>query len=331
MLERTQPGAGATAKSFAWINAGFWNDALSYHRLKCLGIDAYRILERDLAGALKINWGGSVQWQSVPARATRLRDQVRAHQQWGYPTQLVDEAGLRRLEPQLAPGPLLAAAHCDQEASVDPLHAVEVLTSRARALGAAVVYPADVTALDIRSGRVRGVRTASAQFDADVVVLAAGVDTAAVASLADLRVPLENRSGLLAHTTPRTPPIGRVVVSPTVSLIPRHDGRTVAAARFANAAMEPSREMGERMLEDAQRYLPSAGRLELDRVTLGWQAEPSDGHPILGFSNEGSDVYLAVTGSGVTLAPIIGRLAALEILDGVRVEMLEPYRLSRFV
>ena len=34
--------------------------------------------------------------------------------------------------------------------------------------------------------------------------------------------------------------------------------------------------------------------------------------------------------SGVTLGPLIGRLAAMEILDGVRVEPLAPYRIERF-
>jgi glycine/D-amino acid oxidase-like deaminating enzyme len=32
----------------------------------------------------------------------------------------------------------------------------------------------------------------------------------------------------------------------------------------------------------------------------------------------------------VTLGPLIGELAAHEILDGVQVEMLAPYRPSRF-
>ena len=34
--------------------------------------------------------------------------------------------------------------------------------------------------------------------------------------------------------------------------------------------------------------------------------------------------------SGVTMSPLIGRLAAIEILDGVKAEPLESYRLSRF-
>jgi glycine/D-amino acid oxidase-like deaminating enzyme len=37
-----------------------------------------------------------------------------------------------------------------------------------------------------------------------------------------------------------------------------------------------------------------------------------------------------LTHSGVTLAPLIGQLASIEILDGVRVEALDPYRTERF-
>lgn len=43
-----------------------------------------------------------------------------------------------------------------------------------------------------------------------------------------------------------------------------------------------------------------------------------------------ANLYIVVTHSGVTLASILGELVTREILDSVSVEMLEPYRLSRF-
>ena len=43
-----------------------------------------------------------------------------------------------------------------------------------------------------------------------------------------------------------------------------------------------------------------------------------------------ANVYIALTHSGVTLAPLIGELAAMEIVDGVTVKMLSPYRPDRF-
>ena len=49
-----------------------------------------------------------------------------------------------------------------------------------------------------------------------------------------------------------------------------------------------------------------------------------------GFSAAAPQIYIVVMHSGVTLAPVVGRLAATEILDGVSVELLEPYRLERF-
>ena len=42
------------------------------------------------------------------------------------------------------------------------------------------------------------------------------------------------------------------------------------------------------------------------------------------------DVYLSVMHSGVTLCPVVGRLASLEILDRVDVDLLKHYRYERF-
>jgi glycine/D-amino acid oxidase-like deaminating enzyme len=57
---------------------------------------------------------------------------------------------------------------------------------------------------------------------------------------------------------------------------------------------------------------------------------PKDSFPIVGFPDGRRDIYLTVMHSGITLGPLVGRLAAMEILDGVRIEPLAPYRLERF-
>ena len=40
--------------------------------------------------------------------------------------------------------------------------------------------------------------------------------------------------------------------------------------------------------------------------------------------------YVAAMHSGITLSPFIGQVAAMEILDGAHVDLLKPYRPSRF-
>jgi len=58
---------------------------------------------------------------------------------------------------------------------------------------------------------------------------------------------------------------------------------------------------------------------------------PLDGYPVLGFVNAVPNVYIALTHSGITLAPLIGELAAIEIVDNVRAEVLSAYRVERFI
>jgi glycine/D-amino acid oxidase-like deaminating enzyme len=58
---------------------------------------------------------------------------------------------------------------------------------------------------------------------------------------------------------------------------------------------------------------------------------PLDGFPVLGFTAAVTNLYIAVMHSGVTLAPLVGELATMEIVDGARVEMLTAYRPERFV
>ena len=69
---------------------------------------------------------------------------------------------------------------------------------------------------------------------------------------------------------------------------------------------------------------------ELDRLTLGFRPMPSDGLPIVGYVPGSAHIYLAVMHSGVTLAPIMGRLISRELLSDDGTDALRPYRPERF-
>ena len=149
--------------------------------------------------------------------------------------------------------------------------------------------------------------------------------------MAGLSVPLVDSPGMLAHTVSGSRLIDRVILSTGAHMKQKVDGRIVVGAGFEGSrGNDHSREAGERILDKAARFLPALGTVDLDRVTLGWRPLPKDGHPVVGFSEGCSSVYLTVMHSGMTLAPLVGRLAAVEILDRVQVELLEHYRLSRF-
>jgi glycine/D-amino acid oxidase-like deaminating enzyme len=183
----------------------------------------------------------------------------------------------------------------------------------------------------MRNGRQRAVKTSTGDDAADVHVIACGTDPPRVAAMAGLTVPLTRSPGILVHTTPQPRAIDRILLSPIGNIKQKVNGRIVTGLDFGPAAVETtSREHGEQFLKRMSAVLPPLAGAELDKVTLGLRPLPKDGEPIIGFPQGRRDIYLTVMHSGITLGPLVGRLAAIEILDGVQVDPLALYRLERF-
>jgi len=53
---------------------------------------------------------------------------------------------------------------------------------------------------------------------------------------------------------------------------------------------------------------------------------PADGLTVAGHVDDGGRLYVVATHSGVTLAPLLGRIAAAEIVDETLNEVLGPFR-----
>ena len=79
-----------------------------------------------------------------------------------------------------------------------------------------------------------------------------------------------------------------------------------------------------------RRRFRGAERVTSIDARVGWRPMPADGMPIVGFTPDAPDLYLAVMHAGVVMAPIVGRLATGEIVAGDEAEALAPCRLSRF-
>ncbi len=330
ILEKQRPGSGATGDSFAYLNAST-KQPRSYYDLNLFGIEGWRRLELELGDQLPIQWGGAVYWRSGKERAEKLLATLRTYQQWGYAGHDVDEAEIKRLLPHVFSGPVTAGVFYEQEGTLDPLIAVNALLQRAQALGAKVQFPTEVTGLGVADGRVRVVRTTQWDIEADVFVIAAGTGSQQLASLAGVNLPLVESPGVLAHSKAQGALLDRVAFSPTMSFKQLPDGRIVASGSYEGSNFKSNAKTeGEQILKDVSAFLPSAGGIALDWVSIGHRVMPSDGFPIVGFADGHRNLYVAATHSGITLAPIIGQLASQEILDGVTADLLSPYRPSRF-
>jgi glycine/D-amino acid oxidase-like deaminating enzyme len=263
--------------------------------------------------------------------AIRLRNDIARHEAWGYSVHSIEAAEIPALLPSLTPGPVDAACFADQEGTVDPMHALTVFLAHTKALGARIEYPAEVTGIATSNGRVTAVESTRGTFPCDFLVLAAGVDTERLARLVNVNVPLKDSPGALAHSKPCGRLLDRVALAPGANIKQNLDGRIVTGTDFGGTPVsDTSREFGMGLLKNAERFLPKLSSVELETVTLGHRVLPKDDLPIVGFAESRPNLYIAAMHSGMTLSPIVGQLAAMEILDGADVDLLRPYRPSRF-
>lgn len=345
LVERHGPAAGATGRSFAWINASFTKQPRHYHNLNRLGVHAFRDLHRELGPELPASWGGTIEWYTNPERADELRRMAGLQQEWGYPIRMINDQEIARMEPALNPGKLLAGAFSEIEGQVDAAGATRLLLRRAQQAGARIVYPCEVGEIVAREGGYL-LRTSRGELNCRTLVLASGVDTERLAAMAGVKAPLVPAPGITVRTTPQVISIRSVLVTEDSHLRRDLDGRFVIGDDFGppeNTIHQhlkdhprdfPDRSYarihGERIRAGAAKFLPGLGGAGIEKVSICWRPMPKDGFPIVGFVTGAERLYLAVTHSGVTLGPLIGQLAALEILDGAKVDLLSNYRPGRF-
>jgi glycine/D-amino acid oxidase-like deaminating enzyme len=346
LLEKSQFAAGASGTSFAWINANFTKQPRDYHVLSRLGVLGWHTLRQQIGDALPVRFGGTLEWYANPQRGKEMTRLVRQQLGWGYPVELLPQDAIARREPALQPGPSVATAFSVLEGAVDSARATRVLLDEAVKAGATVRHSSGVEA--IATATPGGVRVSTSQGDvvADHVVIASGVDTAAVAALAGVTVPLKSSPGVVVRSVPLPPMVNGVMATEDSHFHQQLDGRVIMGDDYSPPAKVelhqllqqhprdfPTTEIagkhGVRIRGQAARYLPALADAEVESVSLCWRPMPRDEYPIIGFAPGSSRVYVTVTHSGVTLAPIIGALAAIELLDGVKVDLLAPYRLQR--
>jgi glycine/D-amino acid oxidase-like deaminating enzyme len=331
VLEKNGPASGTTKNSFAWLNAS-GKAPRNYYDFNLAGMLGWRRLELEIGAELPMQWGGGVSWlEATSDQVAERRKRLSQRQSWGYPVYEVDAERVRQLVPGSRPGDMGFGQFCDIEGTVDPVAATKVLVEKAKQLGATLVYPCEVTGLDAGSGKIQGVQTTKGKFEADYLVLAAGNDTPRITKMVGFDVPLIESKGILAHTKPHQKCLERVIMIPGTDAKQHLDGRIVTGRDFGESGNRaPTVELGQSYVDTLSKFLPAAAGAEIEFMTLGYRVMPKDGHPIIDRAPRIPNMHVVAQHSGMTCAPIVGQLVAMEVLDQVKVDLLEPYRLSRF-
>ncbi len=344
VLEKSDPGLGASGHSFAWLNS-FGKDPVGYHNLNCRSMDMWHRFAHALDRDIGFQCGGQLRWENTDEGARALRQRVKQLQERGYACRTITAAEMHQLEPGLLPGTVKAASLSQADGCVEPLKAIEACLEKTRERGAAVHMRTPVTGMSLGNGtntsrQVKALITPCDEFNCDIVVLAGGIHTKQLAAMAGVSIPQQESPGVVVRTTPCPPLLCCVsVIHAPKSDVHRRDVHlrqssdgTLAIGQGSQESLnrDDSQEHADELLDRARHYLPSISDASAIPVPVGYRPMPIDGFPVLGFVSAVPNLYVAFMHSGVTLAPLVGEFAAREIVDGARIKMLKPYRPERF-
>jgi glycine/D-amino acid oxidase-like deaminating enzyme len=329
---------GTSAASFAWLNSAE-KRPLGYHQLNVAGMDEWRCLADELELEAYVHRSGGIAWAEDDSGREALRAQVERLSRWGYAVEVIPPAMARR--------------HWAPDLLFDPDRVQEVVVKRDEGWVAAApvihsllervartrghVDPEARVSGFLRDGeRVIGVEIAPGErWEAGWVLNCAGPEADRVAALAGVTLPLRREPGLLVATEPLPTCLHPVVHAPAGPFRPDGAGRLLLLTDLVApgdpierpAPSLPPPDAGA-LLDRIATVLPAARGARVEAARLGVRPMPPDGHPIVGPLLPG--LYVAVTHSGITLGPLLGRLVAAELLTGAPHPRLAPYRPDRF-
>ncbi|MEM7130300.1 MAG: FAD-dependent oxidoreductase [Chloroflexota bacterium] len=343
IVDAAEPGKGTTRISFAWLNA-FGKNPFHYHDINRRSMEMWERFVRRIGAVDAVTWGGELKGARTEAGARELAERVEKVQEWGYPSRLVDAYEVKELEPNLNVEQMAAIAYTDIEGHVDTQQVVQSCMKALGAQGAEICIHTPVTGFQFSGGNsamVEAVQIGDITIPCDGVVLAGGPDMSALATMAQIKLPVYHTFGATILTEPIAPLFQTIAIyhpsvdsQPVVNFRQFRDGTVMVQGGSTDNV-----EVGDRgksdeevaqILADAATHLPALKDVRIKAIQRGRRPIPQDGHPILGFSESVANLYLATTHSGITLAPIIGELAAIEIVDRTAVDLFTPYRPARF-
>ena len=324
VLAAALPGdaAQATTGSWGWVN-GYADDDPDYAAFRVASLRYWpeMIAAIDDLGATA---EGAFIWDLDEEALPRSINQ---HRSWGHDVAVLDRNRLSPSLPKMRELPEQAGFGVHDLAIEGKAAARAIL-----AASGANIHQTKVNRLIREGDRITGVETEDGMHHGDEMILTAGLGTAELLAGIDADFTMKSSLGLLAHTEKLPPLLDHPVAGVDFHARQDKDGRLVIGGAFtATADDDPDpAASAEKLVNAMAARLDYEGEIQLDFYTLGKRPLPMDGRPKIGrvISRDGvqlDGLYMAVMHSGMTNAPLAGRLGIDEVLTGQRDALLSPY------
>ena len=261
---------------------------------------------------------------------TLWRDYLAAnelHRSLGVEAEILSPEEAVAMIPGIDPEGLVGATFGPRDGIADPSGLTQGYATLARRAGAEIELGVDVSGVRVQGGRVLGVETERGPVDAGVVIDAAGPWAVALAASAGVQLPLEPipRHVLVTGSFRGAPSRRTLVIDAETSFYFHREGEGVLMG-MGSAHERPSFSLtpdeafvaGE-LLPTAVRVFPPLEEAAVEHSWVGLYEMTPDRHPVIGPAPGVDGFYLAngFSGHGFQHAPIVGKLLAEMIVDGV--------------
>jgi sarcosine oxidase subunit beta len=282
---------------------------------------------------------GQVLVAESEAELVQFRARVDDLRMRGYThEELIERAELKRLVPAVSdacPGGVVSR----RDGAADPFRTTQAFRRKAVALGATVIEGVRVTELARRGGTWH-VATSAGDFEAPIVVNAAGAWADRIAAALGEPVALEVMALMLMITSRVQPFIEPVVIlrSRKLSFKQRANGTVLIGGGYQGRANRDTNatEIDWGKLAESARTVwelfPAMRGAEIVRAWAGIEARMPDDIPVIGPSSKAEGVYhqFGFCGHGFQLGPGVGALMAELITTGNTNLPIQPFSIARF-
>jgi dimethylglycine dehydrogenase len=336
VLEKGELTSGST-----WHAAGLctqFTPSVNLTKLLKYSLDLYETLEAETGQAVSLHRNGSLLLATSPDKVDELHYRRSVARAAGLEVEIVSSAEAKELFPLLEEEGIEAAAFIPSDGYVDPSGVTHALAAGARSRGARFVRHTRVTGLERRCGEWI-VRTTAGDFEAEVVVNAAGQWARQVGEMVGARLPVISLQHQYVVTAPV--PDGHrglaelpVLRDPEHSYYVREEGPGLLVGPFeprplpwaldgvpwdfGQKLLPANLEQIESVLEAAATRIPLLSDIGIRAVINGPDGYTPDGRCLMGEvpGLPGFHVLAGFSIFGIVFGGGAGRYAAEWIVDG---------------
>ena len=337
VVEMDQVGSGSSGKSASMLSLQYCKDELTIQMTK-YSYDKYMEFEGDMGVPIDFK---KIGWMSIASEnnVEPLRRNATLLNSHGITTEILEPDEIKKRYPEINTEDLAVGTWGPDDGLIDPHMIMWGYMKKAQEIGATLHQGVKATGIQVRHGKVEGIRTEQGFISSRTVVNAGGPWAKEIGRWVDVEIPILNLARTIVVTGPFADiPNNRPFLDDmTLEWYCRPELSGLLMGMGAKPVEEPNiqtdYEMVNEMIDAAVRRIPVLEKASMQTAWTGIRPLTLDDHPIIGSipSVDGLILNCGWGGRGIIQAPIAGRLVAETICNGCPSIMdINPLKIERF-